>query len=204
MKSTSQTFATAAAHILTTVLLALVVVVALILVVNAVNAEAETVLFEASAAVDDDELPKGVRAPIFGADAELEIADPTDRERRLAIAIDILPLLLSIAVLWPLNGIARSVRDGDPFGNENVRRLRAIGVVLVAGALAVWYVQGQLQDALAEPYLAPPSDTRYIPGLRPADNDLPDLALLCGLGAFVLAQVFAHGVRLREDVEATI
>jgi hypothetical protein len=28
--------------------------------------------------------------------------------------------------------------------------------------------------------------------------------LVAGLGAFVLAEVFAHGVRLREDVEATI
>ena len=28
--------------------------------------------------------------------------------------------------------------------------------------------------------------------------------LLCGLGVLVLAQVFAHGTRLREDVAATI
>jgi hypothetical protein len=32
----------------------------------------------------------------------------------------------------------------------------------------------------------------------------PLAALLGGLGAFVLAQVFAHGLRLREDAEGTV
>ena len=33
---------------------------------------------------------------------------------------------------------------------------------------------------------------------------IPVPALLTGLGVLVLAEVFAHGVRLREDVEGTI
>jgi len=33
---------------------------------------------------------------------------------------------------------------------------------------------------------------------------IPLGALLGGLGAFILAEVFAYGLRLREDVEATI
>ncbi|MDQ2984237.1 MAG: hypothetical protein M3R70_09995 [Actinomycetota bacterium] len=32
----------------------------------------------------------------------------------------------------------------------------------------------------------------------------PFVLVLAGLGAFVLAEVFAHGARLREDVAATI
>ena len=32
----------------------------------------------------------------------------------------------------------------------------------------------------------------------------PFVLLLAGLGAFILAEVFAHGVRLREDVEGTV
>ena len=31
-----------------------------------------------------------------------------------------------------------------------------------------------------------------------------DIMVLAGLGVLVLAEVFAHGVRLREDVEGTI
>lgn len=37
-----------------------------------------------------------------------------------------------------------------------------------------------------------------------AGFELPVVSLLAGLGAFVLSEVFAHGVRLREDVEGTI
>ncbi|MGH9037239.1 MAG: hypothetical protein ACRD0O_15880 [Acidimicrobiia bacterium] len=33
---------------------------------------------------------------------------------------------------------------------------------------------------------------------------LPGNGPLAGLGVFVLAEVFAHGVRLREDVEGTV
>ena len=60
-----------------------------------------------------------------------------------------------------------------------------------------------LQDQLLEPYSRPPADLDAT-GLRPADADVPDIALVCGLGIFVLAEVFAHGVGLREDVDATI
>jgi hypothetical protein len=42
-------------------------------------------------------------------------------------------------------------------------------------------------------------------GLRPPDHDFfPGTAPRSGLGAFVIAQVFAHGVRLREDVDSAI
>ena len=41
-------------------------------------------------------------------------------------------------------------------------------------------------------------------GLQTVGGDFAGWPLVCGLGVFVLAQVFAHGVRLREDVEATI
>ena len=81
---------------------------------------------------------------------------------RLVLSI-IFGAALWIAALWLLHGIARSVRRGDPFVRDNVRRLRAIGIL-----------------------------------------HFPGLPLVCGLGAFVLAQVFAHGVQLRDDVAATI
>jgi hypothetical protein len=37
-----------------------------------------------------------------------------------------------------------------------------------------------------------------------AGYHLPGAAILAGLGAFILAEVFAHGLRLREDVEGTV
>ena len=35
-------------------------------------------------------------------------------------------------------------------------------------------------------------------------SSAPGSVLLAGLGALILAEVFAYGLRLREDVEATI
>ncbi len=69
--------------------------------------------------------------------------------------------------------------------------------------LVVSLIVGELQSALSEPYERSRFDPVTKVGLLPGDTDFPDAELLGGLGAFVLAQVFAHGVRLREDVDAT-
>ena len=54
----------------------------------------------------------------------IAVKDPTRREERLAALVNLLPLLLGLAILALLRGIARSVRDGDPFVAVSVRRLR--------------------------------------------------------------------------------
>lgn len=162
------------------------------------------IVFEAQAALDDKRIPKGIYTT--GEQRTTMVIDrPTGREQRIAGARDAIPLLLVAAIMWLLRGIARSVRDGDPFTRENVQRLRAMGVLLIVGVLAVRFADTGLQDALLEPYLGSSSPSSRAAGLQPPDEpDFPGVPLLCGLGAFVLAQVFAHGVRLREDVEATI
>jgi len=43
------------------------------------------------------------------------IEDPTAREQSLALAPDLVPMLLAVSVLRLLRGIGRLVRDGDPF-----------------------------------------------------------------------------------------
>jgi hypothetical protein len=171
--------------------------------VDALRGGPRDVLVEASAPLDEKRLPKGVW-PTSEQRTRFQLQRPSARQRRLAYAGEMLPLLLWIAVLWQVRGIARSVRDGDPFGQKNVTRLRIIGVLLIVGGLAVDYGQQALQDAIVDPYLLSTSAPLSTPGLRPASHDLPDMPLLGGLIALVLAHVFAHGVQLREDVEATI
>jgi DUF2975 family protein len=196
-------YAATVAHRLTALLLVLSIVFGVFMTVDALRGGARDVVVDASAPLDDKRLPKGVW-PTSEQRTGFQVQRPSARQRRLAYAADMLPLLLWIAVLWQLRGIARSVRDGDPFGHRNVARLRIIGVLLIVGGLAVDYGGKALQDAIADPYLRPASAPVSTPGLRPAHHDLPDTALMGGLIAFVLAQVFAHGVQLREDVEATI
>lgn len=203
MEPLSPSYAATVAHRLTTFLLVATIGIGVFMTANAVRGAPRHIAFDASAPLDHKLLPKGV-TPTSEQRTVMAIKDPTAREQRLALAADLVPLLLLVSVLWLLRGIARSVRDGDPFVGENVRRLRAIGALLIIGVLAAHYVGGALQSALADPYMRSPFDPVSRPGLLPPDNEFPFIQLLCGLGAFVLAQVFAHGVRLREDVETTI
>lgn len=202
MESHEPTYAATVAHRLTTVTLVLSTVFAVWVTVQAIAGERPDVYFDASATLDQKLLPKGVYAT-SEQDTGIAIENPTAREQRLGAAGDLLPLLLTIAILWFLRGIARSVRYGDPFTATKVRRLRAIGGLLIVGFVAAHFADAALQDALLEPY-SRARDAFDEPGLRPADDGFPGNALLFGLGVIVLAQVFAHGVALREDVEATI
>ena len=201
MKSRSPSYATVIEYLMF-VLLALCCVFAVGLTLQGVSGGRDDIIVTATAALDEELLPKGVY-PTGEQRTTIVIDDPDRHEQRLALVIDLLPLLLSIAVLWFLFGIARSARSGDPFVSENVRRLRAIGGLLIFGVLAVHFANSALQDELLTPYTRPAYDFDAR-GLRPPDGAFPGIALLCGLGVFVLAQIFAHGVRLREDVEATI
>ncbi len=108
-------------------------------------------------------------------------------------------LALLVAGLWLARGFINSVLDGDPFGSANVQRLRRLGFLLVIGAPAVALLNSELAGAL---YNDLPLD--QIGRLGVAGFSLPVGAMVGGLGAFILAEVFAYGLRLREDVEATV
>jgi hypothetical protein len=67
----------------------------------------------------------------------------------LRLAIDLLPLLLIIALIWQLWGLLRSARQGDPFTGANVWRLRQFGWLLLLGWPLVAYLAMALKEMLA-------------------------------------------------------
>jgi DUF2975 family protein len=143
-------------------------------------------------------LPRGVHLT-HDPQVTLEVKDPSAAQLLLSTGTTLGPFVLLVAALWLLRGLARSVREGDPFGRPNVQRLRSLGFLLVVGAPVVEVVNYALRLSLAN--TLPPNafgDVGF-PGFR-----VPFVLLLAGLGAFILAEVFAHGVRLREDVEGTV
>jgi Protein of unknown function (DUF2975) len=144
-------------------------------------------------------LPSGVRLQGWP-DITVEVSDPTTEQMFLRSATDIGPLLLFIAGLWLMRRFLRSVRDGDPFGAPNVGRLRALGFILVVGAPLVALLNQALRTGLYDNLPA----TSGSVDIGVAGYTLPGEAMLGGLGAFILAGVFAHGARLREDVEGTV
>jgi hypothetical protein len=145
---------------------------------------------------DVGQLPPGLRLASWPA-VRLEIR-PTVTQMVLRSAIDLVPLVAFICGLGIIRAFMRSVLQGAPFGSENVRRLRALGFLLVVGAPIIELILYGLRQAL---FTSLPSSSidLAIEGLS-----IPGAALLAGLAAFILAEVFAHGQQLREDVEATI
>jgi Protein of unknown function (DUF2975) len=129
----------------------------------------------------------------------LELNHPSTKQRLLADLQYIGPFFLLVGVLWILREFARSVTEDDPFGAGNVRRLRTLGFLLVIGAPVVEVVNHALRTSLSNTLESSAYGGVGFPGFS-----VPFFALLGGLGAFVLAEVFAYGVRLREDVEGTI
>jgi hypothetical protein len=125
----------------------------------------------------------------------VRIDDASPQQVFLDLGRNLIVIVMSLVGLWLVRGLLLSVRQGDPFTAVNVRRLRAGGFLLVIGAPVALYVTQMLESALAVTSPVGELSTRFnIPGPGP----------FIGLGVFVLAEVFAHGVRLREDVEGTV
>jgi hypothetical protein len=129
----------------------------------------------------------------------LEVRDPSAKQLLLSLGTAVGPFVLLLATLWLLRGLARSIRAGEAFGRANVERLRRIGLLLAIGGPVVEVLNYALRLSLVNSL--PPSAVGDLgfPGFT-----LPLAWMLAGLGALILAQVFADGLRLREDVEATI
>jgi Protein of unknown function (DUF2975) len=70
-------------------------------------------------------LPADVK-PTNDIPVTVTIRDAHPGQLFLRLAIDLLPLLLIVALLWQLWGLLRSARHGDPFTTANVWRLRQL------------------------------------------------------------------------------
>lgn len=108
----------------------------------------------------------------------------------------LLPLLLGFATVWILRNLIYSMTR-EPFVQANVTRLRKLGLLLLVGWPLVEVVNTFIGTVLA--------DTTKTGSLG-SDWNIPPApeAIVAGLIVLVLAQVFAHGVDLREDVAGTV
>jgi hypothetical protein len=127
------------------------------------------------------------------------VRDPTRRQVLLDSAIVLAPALIVGLVLWFLRGLTRSAKEGDPFAVENVKRLRGLGFALAFAAPVATAFANWARSALVR--TLPTDAARHL--TMPAYS-IPFELIFAGMGAFILAAVFAYGVRLREDVQATV
>jgi hypothetical protein len=112
-----------------------------------------------------------------------------------SVARVLVPGALLIAGLWFLRNILRSVREGDPFNAANVRRLRIIGLLFLVGGPLAEIATSAFEQALAS--------SAGVHGFGMGIS-FPGPGPIAGLFVFVLAEVFAHGVRLRDEAAGTI
>ncbi len=108
---------------------------------------------------------------------------------RLVMTLGIIAIPLAHILLTRLRMIVRTVQDGDPFVPENARRLTIIA----------WTVLGlqfcDLAFGAVSLLLSPEPGTGWALSLT---------GWISVLLLFVLARVFDHGTRMREEIEGTV
>jgi hypothetical protein len=113
---------------------------------------------------------------------------------RAIVVVGIGAAAIAHVVLTHLLAMVRSVRAGDPFIQDNARRLQAMAWCVLA-------VEGLHAIVVA---LVRYASTAEVP-LHIGDGELLRATpLLAVLMLFVLARVFEHGTRLRDDVAGTV
>jgi hypothetical protein len=131
---------------------------------------------------------------------KVEAGPPADRLSMCLLAVATLGVVGAVLVhfvLRHLRAMVETVRAGDPFVASNARRLQGIAWLVMAGEFVRLAIGGV--GRIAAPI------AREL-GIH-VDRNLVQFSLtpwLCVLLLFVLAGVFAHGTRLRDDLEGTV
>ena len=139
-------------------------------------------------------MPQGAVAP-DEVDVAVRVHDASAAQKRLFSARDLGPVVVVLAIIWLLRALLKSVRDADPFTDVNVKRLRTIGALVLIGIPVATFVSSLCASELAS--------TAGLAG-PPVAVGMPGSVLIGGLALFVLAEVFAGGVRMRDELEGTV
>lgn len=170
-------------------------VAVLALAVRAVDAVRGEPL-ELTGPLPDTLLPavQGVTGPLSGT---VVLADAAPREHLLALLPGLLVVALVVVGARLLLGIVRGLRDGDPFTTRNARRLTRLGVLVLVGGLGAQVLGSVVHAELL---------AQALPGGEglPRSFDLSFWPAPVAVGIGFLAEVFARGARLREDVEGLV
>ncbi|MEU1898700.1 DUF2975 domain-containing protein [Nocardiopsis dassonvillei] len=133
---------------------------------------------------------------------EIAFHDPSVAERVMLVAPALLTALAAGLVAYLLLRMVLTLDGGDPFVPANVRRMYAIALTVVTGALAVPAAEALLGAVLEHRALGTDATVVFSLSLDLDGGVLPLVAV--GLVIAALAEVFRRGTRLREDVEGLV
>jgi hypothetical protein len=137
--------------------------------------------------------PVEVTGPFLG---QVGFPGPSASQRLLWVSWRASIPLLAAGALWLVLLIVRSLRNADPFSRINARRLR-----LLAALVAVGGTLSSVLGALLRRWLL---DTSGAANIVVRDWSASWVPLLVGLMIAVLAQVWSHGVDMRDDLEDVV
>lgn len=194
------------AYLVLTVIFLITVVAGLVLVAHRLFGllqDSHTLSVPASISVDDVRLPETfeIAGPL---PVTVDLVGPSVMQRVIATVPVLVWWALVLVALWLLRKVARSAAEGDPFRASNVTRLRWLGALFLLGFPLATMVDGYFSDLLfsADVWTGGPLPPGGIAtGFQVVVSAPAIMAAVC---LFALAEVFAYGARLREDVDATI
>ena len=126
----------------------------------------------------------------------LTIEDPTLGQRMLFVATSVPGLLLVAEIARRMAKLLRAAQDHDPFTAQTSRDLTSVAKITAFGGLGVWAVSAVATAALSTTVLESGV------AVRPHQSPLGWLAV--GLIFAAFAQLVAHGVAMREELDTII
>lgn len=118
-------------------------------------------------------------------------------DRLLDLAPGVAATALAAATCWLLLGIVRDLAAGDPFRRRNATRLWAVAMLVAIGIPVVLWLRSMVDFALL-------AGTPLGEGAPGAILEVPWPAVVAGAVTALLAEAFATGSRLRDDVEGLV
>ena len=132
--------------------------------------------------------------------AELMVSVPREEDSAMQTAGLLLGLLKLAVGIWAIVLFIRwvvAVNRSDIFTWHNVRRLRRMGVLLLASCALTWLLEYLTVHALRQVFALPGYELTLAGSVS-----LP--VLLLGLCSLIVAEVFAIGLRMKEEQDLTI
>lgn len=132
--------------------------------------------------------------------AELMVSVPREESTAMQAAGSLLGLLKLAASIWAIVLFIRwvvAVNRSDIFTWHNVRRLRRMGVLLLASCALTWLLEYLTVHALRQVFALPGYELTLAGSVSLS-------VLLLGLCSLIVAEVFAIGLRMKEEQDLTI
>jgi hypothetical protein len=196
-----------AAYVVLTVSFWIAVIVGLLLLSHRLFGllqDAGTMTIPATFLVEDVPLPpETFEEHAASVSVSVDVHDPSMKQRVIAAVPVLVWWTLVAVVLWLLRRVVRTAAKRDPFRRSNVTTLRWLGAIFLLGFPLATFVERSFTEWFfsAGVWTGGPLPPGGIATEAPL---LSGPAILAAVSVFALAEVFAYGARLREDVDATI